>query len=173
MFFIIFVLSLLYNNLIMYREFRVGGNNSPFGFIGPILILAVFFAALFFIARGLYILFRFVAPVLFILTLVLDYKVVINFFKTVRDMYRKNWVVALVATILGIVMYPVVTGYLFFKALGSRNMKKFNKKTVKDQNTFTEYEEIVEEEIFLELPVLNKNPEPQKKQEENKYDHLF
>lgn len=156
----------------MYKEYRVGGSNSPFGFIGPILILAVFFAALFFIARGLYILFRFVAPVLFILTLILDYKVVVDFFKTVRELFRKNWVVALVATILGIVMYPVITGYLFFKALGKRNMKKINDEIEKDKNTYTEYEEIVEDDTFLKLPPLNKNPEPQK-QENNKYDHLF
>ena len=109
---------------------------------------------------------------LFILTLILDYKVVVDFFKTVRELFRKNWVVALVATILGLVMYPVITGYLFFKALGKRNMKKINDKIEKDKNTYTEYEEIVEDDSFLKLPPLNKNPEPQK-QDDNKYEHLF
>jgi len=37
-----------------YKEFRVGGSNGPFGFLGPLLILAVFFTILFFCGqRGL------------------------------------------------------------------------------------------------------------------------
>ena len=51
-----------------YKEFRVGGSNGPFGFLGPLLILAVFFTILFFVAKGVFWLLSWVAPVLLIAT---------------------------------------------------------------------------------------------------------
>lgn len=156
----------------MYKAYRMGGNNNPFGFLGPLLILTIFFAALFFIARGIFKLLAFVAPFILIITLILDYKVVLNFLKSTLKLLRENTMVGLIAIILGIIGYPIVLGYLFFKALGSRNNKKRFAKTEINQNTFTEFEEIVEDDEFLELPPI-KQPQQPPKEEDNKYDHLF
>lgn len=159
----------------MNREFRVAGNNGPLGFLGPLLILTVFFAILFFIARGIFKLLAFVTPVLLIITLILDYRVVADFLQSVWNLLKKSPLTGILAIGLGIFVYPVIVGYLFFKALGKRNMKKMYETIDKDKNTYTDYEEVedvVEDTSFLELPQLNKKGE-KPAQEENKYDRLF
>ncbi|MBP6566265.1 MAG: hypothetical protein KA270_03800, partial [Saprospiraceae bacterium] len=102
----------------VYREFKVGGSNSPFGFLGPLLILAVFFTALFFLAKGVFWLLSWVAPILLIITLIIDYTVVTDFFKFVWKLLKENTIMGILAVLLVVFGYPIVAGYLFFKALG-------------------------------------------------------
>jgi len=157
----------------IYREYKIGGGNSPFGFLGPLLILAVFFTALFFLAKGVFWLLSWVAPILLIITLILDYTVVIDFFKFVWKLLKEKTVMGILAVLLVVFGYPIVAGYLFFKALGKRTIKKAFEKVKKEKNIFTDYEEVVEEDNFLELPPLNKRPEAPKQSKSNEYDDMF
>lgn len=157
----------------MYKEFRVGGGNSPFGFLGPLLILAVFFTALFFLAKGLFWIFSWAALPLFIITLIMDHHVVINFLKFVWKLLKENTAMGALAVLLVFFGYPIVAGYLFFKALGKRSIKKVIENVEKEKNTYTEYEEVVEDESFLELPPLKKQPEASKQSRSNEYDDMF
>ncbi len=156
----------------MLRTYQTGGGNNPLGFIGPLLILTFFFALLFFIARGIFTLLYWVGPVLLIIALILDYKVVTDFLQFVWDLLFKKPLLGLLVIGLGIIGWPILTGYLFFKALGRRSMKKLYETVEKEQNTFTEFEEVVEDESFLELPQLN-NQKEAPTQDQNKYDQLF
>ena len=156
----------------MYRTFQTGGGKNPLGFIGPLLILTFFFATLYFIARGIFTLLYWVGPVLLIIALILDYKVVVEFLQFVWSLLLKKPLLGLLVVGLGIIGWPIITGYLFFKALGRRNMKKLYDTVEKEQNTYTEFEEVVEDESFLELPQLNKQKEAPT-QQPNKYDQLF
>jgi hypothetical protein len=158
----------------IYKEYRVGGGNSPFGFLGPLLILAVFFGALFFLAKGLFWLLSWVAPVLLIITLVIDYKVVKDFVLFVWKLLKENPAVGVLALVMVIFAYPFVTGYLFIKALGKRSVKNAMDKIEKDKNTYTDYEEVHDEDdSFLELPPLKKKAEPAKQTNTNEYDDIF
>ncbi|MBK8350117.1 MAG: hypothetical protein IPL08_21820 [Saprospiraceae bacterium] len=157
-----------------FREYRVGGGSSPFGFLGPLLILALFFTALFFLAKGVFWLLSWVAPILLIITLILDYTVVTDFFKFVGKLLRENTIMGILAVLLVIFGYPIVSGFLFFKAIGKRSIKKVVDQVEREKNTYTEYEEVVEEEEnFLELPPLNKKPEPTRQTKSNEYDDMF
>lgn len=156
----------------MYKEFRMGGNNNPFGFIGPLLILAGFFAVLFLIARGVFKLLYFIGPVLLIIAIILDYKAVIEFLQSAWNLLVKNPLMGIMAIVLGIVFWPVLTGYIFFKALGRRKLKKVLDTMEQERNSYTEYEEVVEDDSFLQLPELNK-PKENPIYRDNKYDQLF
>ncbi len=157
-----------------FREYRVGGGSSPFGFLGPLLILALFFTGLFFLAKGVFWLLSWVAPILLIITLILDYTVVTDFFKFVGKLLRENTIMGILAVLLVIFGYPIVSGFLFFKAIGKRSIKKVVDQVEREKNTYTEYEEVVEEEEnFLELPPLNKKPEPTRQTKSNEYDDMF
>ena len=157
----------------VYREYKVGSSNSPFGFLGPLLILAFFFTALFFLAKGVFWLLSWVAPVLLIITLIIDYTVVTDFFKFVWKLLREKTIMGILAVLLVVFGYPIVSGYLFFKALGKRTIKKAYERVEKDKNIFTDYEEVVEDDNFLELPPLNKRPEAPIQSKSNEYDDIF
>lgn len=158
----------------IYKEYRVGGSNSPLGFLGPLLILAVFFTVLFFLAKGMFWLLSWVAPILLIITLILDYTVVTDFFKFIWKLLKENTIMGILSVFLVIFGYPVVAGYLFFKAIGKRSLKKAYEKVEKEKNTFTEYEEVTkDDDSFLELPPLHKRPEAHKQSKSNEYDEMF
>lgn len=158
----------------VYREYKVGGGNSPFGFLGPLLILAVFFTAMFFLAKGVFWVLSWVAPILLLITLVLDYTVVTDFFKFIWKLLKENTIMGILSVLLVVFGYPIVSGYLFFKALGKRTVKKAMANMESKQNTFTEYEEVLDEDTaFLELPPLDKKPQAQRHGNSNEYDEMF
>lgn len=158
----------------VYKEYRYGGGNSPFGFLGPLLILAVFFTVLFFMAKGLFWLLSWVAPVLLILTLIIDYKVVKDFFTFIFSLLKNNPLVGILALVMIVFAYPFVAGYLFVKALGKKSIKKAIEKVENEKNTYTDYEEVQDEDdSFLELPPLKKKQETVKQTKSNEYDDMF
>lgn len=71
--------------------------------------------------------------------------------------------------------YPIVAGYLCLKAISRRSLRNVMTEAEKNQSTFTEYEEVVEDESFLELPPLQKNTKSpvQKQANPNEYDDMF
>ncbi len=155
----------------VYREYRMGGGSSPFGFLGPLVVLALIFGALFFLAKGLFWVLSWAAPVLLILTLIIDHKIVIDYFKYVWRMLSQNLPFGLVLSAVTIFGYPFVAGYLFFKALAKRSIKKASEKYQQPQNEYTDYELVDEDESFLELPPLNKTKEAPNTS--NRYDDVF
>lgn len=157
----------------VYREFRVGGNpNNPFGFIVPIMILAGFFVLLYFFFKGLFTVLSYAAPVLLILTFIIDYKVVKNYFLFLLGLLKDNPLLGILAIVFAFFAYPFVAGYLFFKALAGRTIRKKIEAIEKEKNRFDEFEEVTEDDQFLELPQLQKT-EPKPKTNPNPYDDVF
>lgn len=158
----------------VYKEYRVGGSGGPFGFLGPLLILAVFFTILFFVAKGVFWVLSWVAPVLLIATLIIDHRVVTDFLKFVWKLLQENPLMGIAALLLIFFGYPVVSGFLFVKAIGKRSIKNALNKMEQGRNTYTEYEEVTEEDdSFLELPPINKKKEPVRQAPSNDYDEMF
>ncbi|MFZ1749222.1 MAG: hypothetical protein WAU01_03490 [Saprospiraceae bacterium] len=157
----------------IYKEYKVGGGGSPFGFLGPLLILALFFTALFFLAKGLFWLFSWAAPVLLIITLIMDHTVVVDFFKFVWKLLSENILMGLLAVLLIVFGYPIVAGYLFFKALGKRSIKKVMDNAQREKNVYTDYEEVDEDDNFLELPELSHKSNQPTQSATNEYDDMF
>jgi hypothetical protein len=156
-----------------YREFNVGGSGrGPFGFFGPLIALAFIFAVLYFVASGFFWLLSWVALPIFIITLIMDHKVVLDYINFVFKLLKENTIVGVIAVLVTFFGYPFVAGYLFMKALGKRQIKKMVDHVEKESNTFSEYQEVKEEEDFLELPPLQqKKPQPQSRN--NDYDDMF
>lgn len=156
----------------VYKEFRMGSNPSnPMGFLGPLLILALIFTVLFFFFKGLFWVLNIVAPILFVLTLILDYTVVKDFFTFVLRLLRNNPLLGILAIVLTFFGYHIITGFLFVNALLRRKVKKQFDVLKKREETFSEYTEINEEEDdFLELPPL---PKQKEKKQDNPYDDMF
>jgi hypothetical protein len=141
----------------IYKEFKVGGGNSPFGFLGPLIILAIFFTLLFYMAKGVFWLLTWAAPVLLIATLIMDYTIVTDFFKFLWKLLKENTFLGILAVVLTFFGFPIVSGYLFFKALSRKKLQSLQDRLEKERNSYSDYEEVVEEdESFLELPQINK-----------------
>ena len=90
----------------IYREFRMGGNKGPFGFLGPLLILVLFFTIIYFITKGLFYIFSWLSPVLLLGALILNYRVVTEFIRWVLNMIVKQPLFGLVLLALIVLAYP-------------------------------------------------------------------
>ena len=159
----------------IYKEFNIGGGKgNPFGSFGAVISLVLFFVMLYFLAKGLFTILSWVAPVLLIGALVVDYKVVVDYGKFILKLLKDNPLMGIVGIVLTIVGFPVVSGFLFFKALARRTIKKkFGEAAGRKKEVFTEYEEVVEEEDFLKLPQQEKVTVKRSSGESNEYEDLF
>lgn len=155
-----------------YNNFSFNSSRSPLGFLGPLIILTLVFLGIFFIAKGIFKLFTFLAPVLLIAILILDYKVLLDYIKSIFTYLKTNPLIGIVMSLITFFGFPFVLGYLLFKAIGKRKIKSILEHVEKEKNTYTQYEEVVEEEDnFLDLPPLNK--ETLKESRKNNYDDTF
>ncbi len=138
---------------------------SPFGnWIGIIVGIVLIFA-LFFVVRGIFKLLYFIAPVLLIATLIVDYKVVISYLKQLAGLWKRNALWGLGATAFTFFLYPIVFAVLLFRALGGRGKARFFESAESNRDEYTDYE-IIDEELDLED--LDKV-----KQKEKRYDDYF
>lgn len=154
------------------RVYYSSGNGGPFSSIGAIIFLVLFFLGLFFLARGIFYILSWLSPVLLIATLIMDYKVVTNYLQWVLSLFRTNVVFAIGMVLLTIFGFPIVTGYLFGKAILKRKIKKVQAEyETRTQGQFVEYEEVDTQPYEpIELPKIK---EPQKENPKNQYDQFF
>ena len=166
----------------IFKEFQLGGGpqgggKSPFGGIAGLLSLAVFMMVAFFLFKGLFWILSWAAPVLLIATLVMDYTIVTDFVKFLVKLTKDNPLFGIIAIVLSFVAFPFTVGFLFFKAMMRRTIKKMQQPK---QETFADGESVnnVDDEGFadyeeietLELPEV----EIQKpKGRDNDYDQMF
>lgn len=120
---------------------------NPFNNLSSVLVIIVVLVGLFFLVRGIFRLLYFLAPILLILTLVLNYRVVVDFVKYVFRMVRENPVVGIGMILLTLIAYPVVFAYLLAKAYLSRNNKEAAH--FGSDSSYDEYEDITEESLDL------------------------
>jgi len=121
--------------------------------------------------KGIYNILYFIAPVLFIATLVMKRSVFIYYGKFILNTFKENAGKGLLYGLGTFIGFPLVLAYLFVKAL---TMYQFEKRFGKKEEKFSEYEEVEqqkEEEDFLELPEIEK-VEPLKNST-NEYDDLL
>ena len=152
------------------QEFNFGGKNSGSS-IGGIIILILGFVALFFVAKGIFTILSWVAPILLILTLIIDYTVIVDFGKYILKLFKNNFLTGILAVLLTVIGFPIVSGFLFFKSIFKRKIGKMMEQHA-PKEIYADYEVVEEEEDFLELPEIQKQAE-KKEPEDNEYDDLF
>jgi len=162
----------------VYKEFNIGGQKggSPFGSFGAVIGLILFFVMLFFLAKGIFYILSFVAPILFIATLFIDHNVVLDYGKFILKLLKDNVIVGILGVLLTLIGFPIVSGFLFFKALARRTInKKLDEMGMgrPKEEEYSDYEEVEEEIDFLELPKVEHVKASPKSSDTNEYEDLF
>ena len=154
------------------QNFNLGGKGGSSGSFIGIILLILGFVLLFFLAKGIFTILSFVAPVLLVLALIIDYTVFLDFGKFIIKLFKNNLLIGILAVLLTVIGFPIVAGYLFFKSLLKRKIgKMMDQHQQGPKELYSDYE-VVEEEVedFLELPEIEK---PSKDKEDNEYENLF
>ena len=149
--------------------FNIPGNNgNP---LVSILIGVFFLVALYFVASFIFKILYYLSPLFLIAALIIDYKVVTGYVKWIANTFRQNIVVGIVATLLTVFGFPLVSAFLLGKAF----LKKRIRQVEKEVENRTKGEEVEFEELEsepLRLPELEKE-RPQTKRNDNEYEELF
>ncbi len=126
-------------------------NNPIVGFI----LLVGFLVLAFYFIQGMFLLLKWITPVLLIATLIINRQVLINYGKWIYNLLRTNVLVGLLYTVLTIVGFPFVAGFLFLKAIGGNYIKKMERRVIQEkEGVLTDYEIVdseVQETDYLEL----------------------
>lgn len=157
----------IYFNSSQYPNFDQ--KNSWKVIVGAIIGLII----LFWLAKGVFYILNIAAPFLLIITLIMNYKVVLGFGSWLLDLLKKDIIVGLLASVGTVVFFPVVSAYLFGKMLLLRKVNKmksdYTDQSYNIKDDYTSYEEVDEIEIPpLELPKKFENLN-----KPNNYDKFF
>lgn len=136
-----------------YQQFPRGNGRPAVNWIGIIIMLVVLIG-LFVLARGIFRLLMFLAPIMLIATLIIDYKVVLDYVKQLGGLFKRNPLYGLGATAFTIVLYPIVFATLLFRAVTRKQLARFTQGRPGEEEEFVEYEEV--EEDFLDLDEMGK-----------------
>ncbi len=149
------------------------GFNIRFNGIIGFAFMVLLFVGLFFIAKGVFTVLAWIAPVLIILALLINYRTVLNYLKFMLGLLQRNPVGGIIGILLSFFGFPILAGVLFGKSILDRKVKKLNEAYQAEKDgEFVEFEEIVksERETKLDLPPMEKQA-PVKK--DNQYEDLF
>jgi len=150
------------------QGFSVRGNGI-FGVIFMILLLV----GLFFIAKGIFTILMWASPFLLAGALIVNYKTVLNYLKFLLSLFQRNILAGIIAIVLSVIGFPVLSGVLFGKALFDRKIRRLHQAHQNQvAGEFVEYEEVIkpQQKETLDLPPMEKS-EAEKK--DNKYEKLF
>lgn len=164
-------------------------SSNPLGNLGYIAMGILALVALFYAAKLAFSLIYMIAPVLFIITLIMDYKVVTGYGKWIINLFKANPLYGIGASVLTAVAYPVVAIALFLKAMLNKKVKEVKQQFDQKKNgEYVEYEELptskpvrkkkVEEEIIpeeklIELPPIKTKQAQTRSNNKNEYEDLF
>ncbi len=136
-----------------------------------ILGLVLFIMALGWLIRGIFTILAIIAPILLIITVIIDHRIVLNYGKWLLKLLKNNTVVGVLATLLTIAGFPVVCFLLFGRAMLQRKVKQLeNEYRAERDGSYTEYEVIEDEVQELPLPPLEKESPLDKTSD---YERLF
>lgn len=153
----------------MYKQTK---SSNPLGGIVAIIIFVFLIWLVINFVRGLFSILTFLALPLFIIALVLNYRVVTGYFKLLWRTIKKDPGKGVLYSVLSIIGYPLVSAWLFFKAFTTRRQKI--KEESQKPGEYLKFEEVEEEEDFLELPDIDNYKTKEKSvRTDNKYDDLF
>jgi hypothetical protein len=134
-----------------------------------VLIFAAVLVGLFMLARGIFILLAWAAPVLVLLTVIINYRVPLNFIKSLIKLVKVRPLVGIVAILLTVVAFPVVALFLLGKALFVRRVDQLRREQEQQiEGEYIDYEEIREDRF--ELPEYE---EEKPERDTDEYDALF
>lgn len=159
----------------MYSRNRGGGS---FGLIIGVVLLFFFFSTLFYSAKFIYGILSAIAPLLIIATIFINFGVIKDYINMVLAKLKDNIGIGLIYAIGSFVLFPLLAGFLFYKAISEdktekKMRKEFRKKNKGKQDDYIPFEEVEDdapldfekmrqerksfEEIMQEKEMLNNN----------------
>lgn len=148
---------------------------GSFNLIVGIAMLLVSIMVLWFLFKSIFSILAFIAPILLIITFILNKNVVLDYVKGMMSRLKNDTVMGLAQLGGTFFFFPVVSAYLFGKALLIRKVGKIKNELNKEkEGEFAEYEDITEDEV-LDLKDLDEvvQKETPRATNNNKYDDLF
>ncbi|MCB0694761.1 MAG: hypothetical protein H6568_14955 [Lewinellaceae bacterium] len=116
---------------------------NPFSSIAGILILTLVMIGLFFVAKGIFWLLAKAAFFLLAGALIIHFRTVLDFGKWLWNTIVSNPIRGLFLTALGVLLYPVLFAYLFFRALVNRKVSKLNEAIQRERDgEWVDFEEL-------------------------------
>jgi len=149
----------------MQRRTEFNSGNVIMG----VIVMVGIFIALFWLAKSIFWILSYLAPVFLIITLILNYKIVVNYLKMLWNNLKTKPLYGVLLTALSVIGFPIVAFLLFGKALLDRKVKNIEKHMEeKVEGEYVDYE--IVEEKKLDLPPLEK---VEKTKEDDTYDKFF
>lgn len=143
--------------------------NGLFGFLFLVMVMV----GIFFIAKGIFKILSIAAPVLILLTALINYRTLVSYGRFILALFKRSLLTGIVAVILSIIGFPILSGILFGKAILDRKVRKLQKEhQLQREGEFVEFEEVIRprQNEEIELPPLQREMPPKK---ENRYEDLF
>ncbi len=168
-------------------EQKQQGSSNPLGNLTYIAMAIGALIILYILAKAAFNLILWIAPFLFLATLVIDYKVVVDYGKWILGLFKVNPLYGIGASAVTFFVFPVVAFFLFGKALLKKKIGSMKEQLDKKVNgEYTEYEEVPEDFVpdgetlinkddLIELPPIKpkvKQAQP-KSNKSNEYEDLF
>ena len=143
------------------------------GSILGILLFVLAIVAVVIVAKGIFKLLALIAPLLLIVALVLNYRVVTDFVTSIWRLLKRNPLAGILAVVLCVVFHPLVAAYLAVRAGLSRKLKSMQEEYVNRRDgELVDYTEVREE--TLELPRRHPAaPQAESRVVDTDYEELF
>lgn len=169
-------ISAFFISIIFTKKIKM--SNTGYSFRGSglygLIVTILTLIALYYVAKGAFWILNVVAPLLLIVTLVLDHKVVVDYFKMLWRMILNTPIIGILAAVLSVVAFPVVIFFLFGRAWFGYYIRKkqkdmndtfqqhFQQQQAKEEE-FVPYEEIKDQQLNESDWTSTYEPDKQKK----------
>ncbi len=156
----------------MTQRRQQGGS---FNLVIGVVMLVVAVMALWFVFKSVFALLAWLAPVLLIITLVLDRSVVFDYVKGMGNRLKNDTLMGVAQLAGTFFFFPLVSAFLFGKAMLLRKVGKIKgQMETEKEGEFAEYEELEDDEVLdlkdVEEVVQTRTPTTKPN---NNYDDLF
>ena len=95
------------------------------------------------LARFVFRILAFLSPIMLIAALIIDYTVVTDYLKWVRNTFRRDAIAGVIIGILSVIGFPVLSGYFLARALLKKQVKKAKAEYARKRDgDLVEYEEL-------------------------------
>ena len=120
---------------------------GPFNPLISFLLLGALMFVLFYVFKGIYKVLYVGAPILLLITLIVNYRVVLFYFTDIINLFRRDVLSGIIKIAFTIFCYPLVIGWLLIKAIFffkiDQVRQNVDKQSATRQKTlYTDYEEI-------------------------------
>jgi hypothetical protein len=118
-------------------------SDNPWKAIIGVAVIVTFLVGLFMLARFVFTLMYYLSPIMLIAALIIDYRVVLDYLKWVRNTFRRDNISGVLIGIVSIIGFPILSAYFLANALLKKQVKKVKTAYERQRDgDLVEYEEL-------------------------------